>query len=83
MRLLPQPNVPGKTKGIISMDPLTLQCGECGEVAVNEERLGIARFIIRTRWLFCLHESDRGGGPRRCGECQTRHRQTCGRCARR
>lgn len=81
MRLLPQPTVPGKVAGIIAMDPMTLQCGECGEVLVNDTGYRDATFVILARWLFCLSERDKGGGPRRCRECQAEHARTCGRCA--
>lgn len=82
VRLLPQPTVEGKASGIIDTDPLTLQCGECGAIAVNDTGARVATFIILTRWLFCLVERERGGGPRRCLDCQAAHERVCERCRR-
>jgi hypothetical protein len=78
MRLLPQPGLPGRADGIISEDPLTLQCGVCGELLVNTEGRRPAMFIILSGYLFCTLEH--GEGPRRCPECRAEHRKTCRRC---
>lgn len=77
--LLPQPTVPGKVRGIISMDPVTLQCGVCGRVLENTTGRRTSVFIILAGFLFCTLEKD---GPRRCPDCLTEHRKTCKRCER-
>lgn len=57
-QLLPQPTVPGKVAGIIGMDPLTVQCAECGATASRTtERTGAA-FIILCGYRFHLCQSD-------------------------
>lgn len=76
MRLSPQPTVPGKTKGIIALDPTVLQCGECSDT-LTQERYNLATFIILSGFRFCPSETD---GPRRCPACRAAHKTTCGTC---
>ena len=78
MRLLPQPTIPGKTRGIINDHPWTLQCGICGEVLVNTEGRNAATFIILSGYRFCGLEDD---SPRRCRGCLDEHAKECRRCA--
>jgi hypothetical protein len=83
MKLLPQPTVEGMARGIIGVDPIVLQCGECGDT-LTQDRDGIAAFIILARWNFCGMENDRQQrtqGPRRCRDCMAAHARDCARCA--
>lgn len=78
-KLLPQPTVPGKAKGIIAVDPMVLQCGVCGETTTHVGRHNVGTFIILAGWLFCRLEE--GDGPRRCRDCLAEHAAECWRCA--
>lgn len=76
MRMLPQPTLPGKVDGVISLDPPMLQCYDCGEVWADGGRrnsIGFAVVLSGCRgWGFlvrCKHEK-----VRRCGDCNAAHR---------
>lgn len=77
--MLQQPTLPGSVDGIISLDPPTLQCRDCGETfTAYSERTGrysrIAMTVILSGcegWGFtrCGHDK-----IRRCGDCNAAHR---------
>jgi len=76
--MLPQPTVPGKVDGIISLDPPAIQCGECGEVWTDGNRIGLAVILSGAAgWGFlvrnCSHDL-----MRRCGDCNLAHRAEFG-----
>jgi len=79
VRLLPQPGLPGRVQGIIAEDPLTLQCGECGEVLANSNGRRPAVFILLSGFRFCTLEGS--DGVRRCRECAAEHAEACRRCS--
>lgn len=80
--MLPQPTLPGLVDGIISLDPTTLQCHDCGETwtAFSERtgrHFGPALTILLSGaegWGFlrigCKHEK-----VRRCGDCNAAHQR--------
>jgi len=82
--MLQQPTLPGKVDGIISLNPTTIQCRDCGETwtAWDERRQRYyppAMTIILSShagWGFltrCSHEK-----VRRCGEGNAAHRREHG-----
>lgn len=80
MTTTPQrPTLPGKVDGIISMDPFTLQCRDCGETYVGERP---ALSVILSGFHF--HVCEGRDGVRRCPECLARVIAECasGRCKR-
>jgi len=73
------PTVPGKVRGIVGLDPLRLQCGDCG-VTHEQCTRSVAACIITAGFNFHTCEVD---SPRRCPECTVRALTECGsqRCA--
>lgn len=68
-----QPTAPGLIGGVISKDPLRIQCQECGNVqdwqtlGLKPEQSGRAIVVLLSDILFC-----RGGHVRRCHDCRKR-----------
>lgn len=60
------PTLPGKVDGIVGLDPLVLQCRECG-VTYEGGRKRIAADIILSGFHF--HTCEETGGKRRCPDC--------------
>lgn len=59
------PTVPGKVHGIVSLDPLTIQCDGCGFLATGVAVMTTCGIIFHRY----LHDKD----PRRlCTDCQRR-----------
>lgn len=73
------PTLPGKVRGIIGMDPLKLQCGDCGVIHEQCTR-NVAVCIMTAGFEFHRCETD---SPRRCPSCMVRALAECGsmRCA--
>ena len=75
--LLQQPTLPGMVDGVISLDPPTLQCRDCGNTWTDGGRRGsIGLAVILSGcsgWGFVVTrcEHDR---VRRCGDCNAAHR---------
>jgi hypothetical protein len=62
--MLPMPTVPGKVHGIVSMDPITVQCDGCG--GVWSEGLTI---ITVGKALFNPRLYGKGDDRRLCADC--------------
>lgn len=60
------PTLPGKVDGIVGLDPLVLQCRECGTTH-NGTRRSIAADIILSGFHF--HTCEGQTGTRRCPDC--------------
>ena len=76
--MLPQPTLPGKVDGIVSLDPPMIQCHDCGEVWTEGRTIGFAVVLSGCHgWGFlvarCPHEK-----VRRCGDCNAAHRAEFG-----
>lgn len=78
----PMPTVEGKVSGIVGLDPMVLQCGDCGATLTQPEGRQIAAFVILSGWHF--HVCEGRGGARRCRECLATVKAACpsGRCKR-
>lgn len=75
---LPQmPTVEGKAEGIVSLDPLTLQCRDCGVTTEQPADRGIALFVILSGFHF--HTCEGPTGVRRCPPCLEVVRSACPR----
>lgn len=84
-QMLPQPHLPRYVPGIVSIDPPTLQCGDCGLIyAATSEHTGrpygLSLTVILSGcegWGFCActRGTDRSH-VRRCGACNEAHRAT-------
>jgi hypothetical protein len=68
------PTLPGKVGGIVGLDPLVLQCRECGVKYVGERR-SIAADIILSGFHF--HTCEGPTGMRRCPDCLTAVEASC------
>lgn len=83
-QMLPQPNLPQYVPGIVSNDPPTLQCGDCGLIFTatserTESPCGLSLTVIFSGcegWGFCACTRDIGNHVRRCGPCNKAHRAT-------
>lgn len=76
-----RPTVSGKVDGIIGLDPLTVQCHDCGAIAQQTtERTG-AVFILLCGYHFHTCEAN---PPRRCPQCLAAAKAACenGKCRR-
>lgn len=73
-----RPTVPGMARGIVDLDPFTLQCGECGATVTGARP---ATTVILSGFHFHACED---GGPRRCRDCLKAAKAACpsGRCRR-
>jgi hypothetical protein len=67
------PTLPGKVDGIVGLDPLVLQCRECGVTHTGAR--GIAFEIIMSGFHF--HGCEGRDGVRRCPECLKRAEAAC------
>lgn len=67
------PTLPGKVDGIVGLDPLVLQCRDCG--STYEGQKGIAFEIIRSGYHF--HTCEGRDGRRRCPECLAAVKDAC------
>ena len=74
--LLQQPTVEGKVDGVIGVDPLVLQCRDCGAVAEQPEGRAGGAFLILSGFHFHICEGREG--VRRCPECLARVKAECG-----
>jgi hypothetical protein len=68
------PTIPGLVTGIVGLNPLRLQCGECGTVTVRTER-GVAYGVIASGFHF--HTCEGRNGIRRCPDCLARALAAC------
>jgi hypothetical protein len=75
--LLQQPTIDGKVDGIIALDPMVLQCRDCGETVTQPEGQRAAAFIILSGFHFCPHEPK---PKRRCPACLSVVRADCPPC---
>lgn len=73
------PTVPDMVSGIVSLDPFTLQCADCGDTASGERP---ASTVILSGFHF--HVCEGRDGVRRCPTCLTAVKKACpsGRCKR-
>ena len=62
-----QPTLDGYVAGIIAVDPMVLQCRDCGRTLTQPEKRGVAVFIITSGWHF--HTCEGPTGMRRCRDC--------------
>lgn len=62
------PTLPGKAAGIVGMDPLVLQCRDCGTTYTGTRR-SMAADIILSGYRF--HTCEGPTGMRRCPDCLT------------
>lgn len=60
------PTLPGKVDGIVGLDPLVLQCRDCGSTYEGERR-SIAVDILLSGYHF--HTCEGRDSRRRCPEC--------------
>lgn len=60
------PTLPGKAAGIIGMDPLVLQCRDCGTTYTGTRR-SVAAYVILSGFHF--HVCEGPTGMRRCPDC--------------
>lgn len=67
------PTLPGKVDGIVGLDPLVLQCRECGATYVGERR-SVAADIILSGYGF--HTCEPGSG-RRYPSCLDAAHRSC------
>ncbi|QLQ11151.1 MAG: hypothetical protein HZY75_13210 [Nocardioidaceae bacterium] len=72
------PTVPGYVTGIVDTDPLTLQCGACGALAVKTGDQSTGAFMVLSDFRFCRNEHPHG--VRRCKACREDHKTECARC---
>lgn len=75
---LPRPTLPDCAPGIVSLDPPTLQCHDCGATYTDEKARGrigwTVIFSAGQGWGFLYHcEHPK---VRRCGDCNQTHRDT-------
>lgn len=70
-RLLP--TLPGKAPGVVGLDPLVLQCQECGATHTQDGR-GVAMTVILSGFHF---HTCHGDGLRRCPDCLARVIAAC------
>jgi hypothetical protein len=77
---LPLPTVEGKVTGIVGLDPLVLQCADCGSTLTQPDQRSVAVFVVTSGWHF--HVCEGRQGVRRCRECLARVKAGCpsGRC---
>lgn len=64
--MLQQPTLPGKAEGVIGLNPLALQCRDCGEVFVGQRRSAATDVILSG---FHFHLCEGRDGQRRCPDC--------------
>lgn len=64
--MLQRPTLDGKVDGIVGLEPLELQCRDCGAVFTGARR-SIAADIILSGYLF--HTCEGRDGIRRCPDC--------------
>lgn len=82
------PTVPGKVEGIISVDPLRVQCQECGLLG-DAESVGLRTSAVENTALVIIlsgihfHWPDwpDGTNPRLCRPCRLARGCTCSWCA--
>lgn len=65
--MLPLPTIEGKVAGIVGVEPLVLQCHDCGSTLTQPEGRRAAVFIMLSGWHF--HTCEGRSGIRRCREC--------------
>lgn len=70
------PTVPGYVRGIVAVDPITVQCHDCGVTRECPPPAG----MILARFIF--HQHGEVDPPRRCPACFTAATADCGRCRR-
>lgn len=75
--LLPMPTIPGKVAGIVGVDPVVLQCSDCGRTLTQPKDRGVAMFIVLSGWHF--HTCEGRTGQRRCRDCLAVVKSTCDR----
>lgn len=68
------PTVPGKVSGIVGLDPMVLQCGECG-ATTTQDRRSVGAFILLAGYHFHICEGK--GGIRRCPGCLEATKKEC------
>lgn len=67
------PTLPGKVDGIVGLDPLVLQCRECGDIYEGTRRSLAADVILSG---FHFHTCEPGSG-RRCPSCLSEAEAAC------
>lgn len=74
------PTLPGKVDGVVSWDPLILQCRDCGDTFTGARRSKAADIILSG---FHFHTCEGRESHRRCPECLAKVIAECGskRCA--
>lgn len=67
--MLPLPTLPGYVHGIVSIDPVTVQCDGCGLTRSEHPRGALA--VILSGIIFCPRLYATGEDRRRlCGDCR-------------
>lgn len=70
------PTLPGFVTGIVGVDPLVLQCHDCGVTTTRTERTAAAGIILSG---FHFHICEGRSGVRRCPACLSAVRAGCDR----
>lgn len=68
------PTLPGKVEGIVGMDPLVLQCRDCGDTYTGQRRSLGADIILSG---FHFHGCEGRDGVRRCPPCLAAVQAAC------
>lgn len=73
------PTIRGYVEGIVGLDPLVLQCRDCGAVHVQTERTAAFAVVLSG---FHFHVCEGRTGKRRCRDCLATVKAACERCRR-
>lgn len=68
------PTLPGKVDGVVGIEPLMLQCRDCGSTYTGQYR-SIGADIILSGYHFHLCEGRKG--VRRCPDCLAKVKAAC------
>lgn len=70
------PTLEGHVDGIVGLNPMVLQCRDCGRTLTKPKGRGSNNaFIILSRWHFHICEGRKG--VRRCRDCLTAVKTAC------
>lgn len=70
-----RPTLVGYTDGIVGVDPMEVQCRECGHIETQPEESSAGVFILMCGMRFCTIDK-----VRRCRGCRATHTPDCAKC---